>query len=95
MKQIAVLSMIALMVALGAAPPAAFAQSSEAVIGQVTNIDPTTEKITIKHGPIKKFGMDEGMTMVFRVLDPQLLKSRRDIGPRGFHAPLYWLPAIV
>lgn len=32
-------------------------------------------KITIKHGPIKKFEMDEGMTMVFRVEDPVMLKS--------------------
>jgi Cu/Ag efflux protein CusF len=67
--------MIALMTTLGVAAPAAFAQSSDAVIGQVTKIDPATEKITIKHGPIKKFGMDEGMTMVFHVLDPQLLKK--------------------
>jgi Cu/Ag efflux protein CusF len=75
MKRIAVPSMIALMLALGVAPLAAFAQSSNAVMGQVTKIDPTAEKITIKHGPIKKFGMDEGMTMVFPVLDPQLLKK--------------------
>ena len=32
-------------------------------------------KITIKHGPIKKFDMDEGMTMVFRVQDPAMLKA--------------------
>ena len=75
MKRMVAPSMIALMLALGAAPLAAFAQSSDAVIGQVTKIDPTAEKITIKHGPIKKFGMDEGMTMVFHVLDPQLLKK--------------------
>jgi Cu(I)/Ag(I) efflux system periplasmic protein CusF len=75
MKRIAVLCMIALMLALGAAPLGAFAQSSDAVIGHVTKIDPTAEKITIKHGPIKKFGMDEGMTMVFHVVDPQLLKQ--------------------
>jgi Cu(I)/Ag(I) efflux system periplasmic protein CusF len=75
MKRIPVLSMIALTLALGAPPLRAFAQSSDAVIGQVTKIDPTAEKITIKHGPIKKFGMDEGMTMVFHVVDPQLLKK--------------------
>jgi Cu/Ag efflux protein CusF len=68
MKRIVAPYMIALMLALGAAPLAAFAQSSDAVIGQITKIDPTVEKITIKHGPIKKFGMDEGMTMVFHVL---------------------------
>ena len=32
-------------------------------------------KITIKHGPLKKFGMDEGMTMVFRAADPAMLTS--------------------
>ena len=32
-------------------------------------------KITIKHGPIKKFDMDEGMTMVFRAQDPAMLKT--------------------
>ena len=73
MKRITILSMIVL--ALSAAPPAALAQSSDTVIGQVTKIDLTAEKITIKHGPIKKFGMDEGMTMVFHVLDPQLLRK--------------------
>ena len=75
MKRIAVASMIALILALGVAPLATFAQSPDAVMGQVTKIDPTAEKITIKHGPIKKFGMDEGMTMVFHVPDPQLLKK--------------------
>jgi Cu(I)/Ag(I) efflux system periplasmic protein CusF len=75
MKRIAVLSMIALMLAVGVAQPPGFAQSSDTVIGEVTKIDPTAEKITIKHGPIKKFGMDERMTMVFHVMDPQLLKK--------------------
>jgi Cu(I)/Ag(I) efflux system periplasmic protein CusF len=77
MKRMSILSTIALMLALGAAPSAAFAQSPDAVIGQVTKVDPTAdnENITIKHGPIKKFGMDEGMTMAFHVLDSQLLKK--------------------
>jgi Cu(I)/Ag(I) efflux system periplasmic protein CusF len=75
MKRVVVLSMITLMLALGAASPAAFAQSSDTVVGQVTKIDPTAEKITIKHEPIKKFGMDEGMTMLFHVSDPQMLKK--------------------
>ena len=43
--------------------------------GQVTKVDETVEKITIKHGPIKKFDMDEGMTMVFRVQDRAMLKA--------------------
>ena len=43
--------------------------------GQVTKVDPSAGKITIKHGPIKKLGMDEGMTMVFRAQDPGMLKA--------------------
>ena len=44
------------------------------VIGEVRKIDESAGKITLKHGPIKSLGMDEGMTMVFRVKDPDLLK---------------------
>ena len=45
------------------------------VNGQVTKIDETAGKITLKHGPIKKLEMNEGMTMVFRVRDPAMLKQ--------------------
>jgi Cu/Ag efflux protein CusF len=38
-------------------------------------IDEAAGKITLKHGPIKKLDMDEGMTMVFRVQDPAMLKT--------------------
>jgi Cu/Ag efflux protein CusF len=44
------------------------------VNGQVTRIDEAAGKITLKHGPIKKLEMNEGMTMVFRVQDPAMLK---------------------
>ena len=53
---------------------AAMAQDS-AVIGEVRKIDESAGKITLKHGPIKNLGMDEGMTMVFRVKDPAMLKQ--------------------
>jgi Cu/Ag efflux protein CusF len=43
--------------------------------GQVTKIDESAGKITLKHGPIKKLDMNEGMTMVFRVQDPAMLKQ--------------------
>jgi Cu/Ag efflux protein CusF len=43
--------------------------------GQVTKIDESAGKITIKHGPIKKLGMDHGMTMVFHAGDAVMLKS--------------------
>ena len=47
---------------------------SEMVDGQVTKVDESAKKITLRHGPIKKFGMDEGHTMVFGVQDPAILK---------------------
>ena len=53
---------------------AAIAQDSS-VIGEVRKIDESAGKITLKHGPIKNLGMDEGMTMVFRVKDPGMLKQ--------------------
>ena len=43
--------------------------------GEVRKVDASAQKITIKHGPIKKLGMDEGMTMVFRVQDPAMLTA--------------------
>jgi Cu(I)/Ag(I) efflux system periplasmic protein CusF len=55
-------------------PQNAIAQA-EVVNGQVTKIDESAGKITIKHGAIKKFDMDDGMTMVFRAQDPAMLKT--------------------
>jgi Cu/Ag efflux protein CusF len=43
--------------------------------GQVIKIDQAAGKVTIKHGPLKQFGMDEGMTMVYRTADPSMLKA--------------------
>jgi len=44
--------------------------------GEVKKIDESAGKITLKHGPIKNLDMDEdGMTMVFRVQDPAMLKQ--------------------
>jgi Cu(I)/Ag(I) efflux system protein CusF len=54
-------------------PHAASAQTL--IDGQVTKVDESAGKITLKHGPIKKFDMDEGMTMVFRAADPAILKT--------------------
>lgn len=54
--------------------PMAWAQSTM-IDGQVKKVDESSGKITIKHGPIKKFDMDEGMTMVFRAQDPAMLKT--------------------
>ena len=43
--------------------------------GQVTKVDASAGKITIKHGPMKKFDMDDGMTMVYRAQDPAMLSA--------------------
>jgi Cu/Ag efflux protein CusF len=43
--------------------------------GVVRKVDASANKITIKHGPMKKFDMDDGMTMVYAVKDPAMLKS--------------------
>jgi len=62
-----------LLTLLAAALPVA-AQPPPLVSGQVTKVDPSANKITIKHGPIKNLDMNEnGMTMVFAVQDPQML----------------------
>jgi Cu(I)/Ag(I) efflux system protein CusF len=75
----------ALMVVVGAilAGPAlwraampATAVAQEALIdGQVMKVDQSAGKITLKHGPIKKLGMDQGMTMVFKAQDAAMLKA--------------------
>jgi Cu(I)/Ag(I) efflux system protein CusF len=49
--------------------------SSHLIDGQVTKIDESAGKVTLKHGAIKKFDMADGMTMVFRVQDPAMLKQ--------------------
>ena len=64
--------MVALSLALSSA--AGMAQG-DMVKGEVKKIDESAGKITLKHGPIKSLDMDEGMTMVFRVQDPAMLKQ--------------------
>ena len=44
---------------------ATLAQSPVMADAKVVKVDQSAGKFTIKHGPIKKLGMDEGMTMVF------------------------------
>jgi Cu/Ag efflux protein CusF len=56
------------------------------VNGQVTKIDEAAGKITLKHGPIKKLDMNEGMTMVFRVQEASKTPpegARREPPPGG------------
>ncbi|MCP3380687.1 MULTISPECIES: copper-binding protein [unclassified Bradyrhizobium] len=45
------------------------------ISGEVKKIDESAGKITLKHGPAKSLGMDEPMTMVYRVRDPAMLKQ--------------------
>jgi Cu/Ag efflux protein CusF len=52
----------------------ALAAQGAAINGEVKKIDAGAGKITLKHGPAKSLGMDEPMTMVYRVKDPALLK---------------------
>jgi len=55
---------------------AAAASAQDAAIhGEVKKIDEAAGKITLKHGPAKSLGMDEGMTMVYHVKDPSMLKQ--------------------
>ena len=66
---------LVLALALVAASQAAALAQSALIDGQVTKVDSSAGKITIKHGPIRKLGMDVGMTMVFRAQDPGMLKA--------------------
>lgn len=72
-KTLLVVATVLSMLTVASGQPAS-AQSGM-IDGQVVKIDESAGKITIKHGPIKKLGMDEGMTMVFRAQDPAMLKS--------------------
>jgi Cu(I)/Ag(I) efflux system protein CusF len=72
MRKFALIAAGVLALSTAALPQAAIAQMAD---GQVTKIDASAGKITIKHGPIKKFDMDDGMTMVFRAQDPAMLKA--------------------
>ncbi len=74
MKTSTIIFTAALSMASAALPQSAFAQAAT-IDGQVTKVDESAGKLTIKHGPIKKFDMDDGMTMVFRAQDPAMLKS--------------------
>ena len=74
MRKMLVMGAIAL--ALGAAsPPQAVVAQADMIDGQVTKVDESAQKITLRHGPIKKFGMNEGHTMVFAVQDPSILNQ--------------------
>jgi Cu/Ag efflux protein CusF len=62
------------MLAFALVATAAVAQDAT-ITGEVRKVDAGAGKITLKHGPAPSLGMDEGMTMVYRVKDPALLKQ--------------------
>ena len=64
--------MLAAVAGLAAGATVAYAQM---VDGEVTKVDESAGKITIRHGPMKKFDMEGGMTMVFRAQDPAMFKQ--------------------
>ena len=74
MRKIAFVAASTLALSAVAQPKMSVAQSAM-VNGHVTKIDESAGKITLKHGPIKKLEMEDGMTMVFRVQDPAMLKQ--------------------
>jgi Cu(I)/Ag(I) efflux system protein CusF len=57
------------------APAPAAAVPAALINGQVMKVDQSAGDITLRHGPIKKLGMDRGMTMVFKAQDPAMLKA--------------------
>lgn len=61
----------AVVAGLALAATAALAQDAK---GKITKVDEAQGKMTIDHGPIKKFDMDS-MTMVFKAGDPAMLKA--------------------
>ena len=65
-------AIFALAVSIGS--PGAIAQPA-LIDGQVMKVDESAGKITIRHGPAKKLGMDQGMTMVYKAQDPAMLKA--------------------
>jgi len=60
--------------ALSLALPLGAAADQTMVKGEVKKVDVDAGKITILHGPIKKFDMDS-MTMVFKAGDAAMLKQ--------------------
>jgi Cu/Ag efflux protein CusF len=68
------LMFVAVALAIAGAPAVTISQSVM-VDGTVKKVDEAAGKITIQHGPLKKFDMKDGMTMVFRVNDPAMLKQ--------------------
>ena len=70
MRRVILILTMALSVAL-----APFSRAQSLTDGLVMKVDASAGKITIKHGPMKKVDMHEGMTMVYTARDPALLQA--------------------
>ena len=66
-------TIVALAVA-GLSLSAAYAETHLAQ-GEITKIDAKQGKMTVRHGPIPSLDMTEGMTMVFRVKEKEMLEA--------------------
>ena len=75
MRKTLLLPVVAMTAALNMSIAGPVWAQSELTDGLVTKIDSSANKITIKHGPMKKFDMEDGMTMVYRVQDPVMLTA--------------------
>ncbi|MFZ6770858.1 copper-binding protein [Undibacterium sp. Di26W] len=53
---------------------AAASTLTDATDGEIIKIDKSSNKVSIKHGPIKNLDMP-GMTMVFRIKEPTMLDT--------------------
>ena len=60
--------------------------AAEPYKGAVQKIDAAEGKVTLKHGAIKKFDMEDGMTMVYRVADPSMLQRLKEGDKISFDA---------
>jgi Cu/Ag efflux protein CusF len=68
-----VAALLALTTQLAIAP--AFAQDIPMVDGEITKIDESQKKLTIRHGAMPHIGMNEPMMMVFKVADPAMIEA--------------------
>src|ERR1035437_7080255 len=75
MRRNLLLPVVAMATALNMSIMGAVWAQSDLTDGLVTKIDSSANKITIKHGPMKKFDMEDGMTMVYRAQDPAMFTA--------------------
>ena len=75
MRKLLLVPVVALAAMLNVSIASHVLAQSELTDGLVTKIDASASKITIKHGPMKKFEMEDGMTMVYHVKDAAVLSA--------------------